>query len=123
LEGGPANHLGRGQGAPHRSVADKANPTEVGFFDTSGYACAVHVVGNYAYVADHWAGLRVISVADKANPTEAGFFDTPGRAVAVHVVGDYAYIADLDGGLVILRIIRELPYAIYLPLVLKNYGP
>jgi hypothetical protein len=42
--------------------------------------------------------------------------------VAVHVVGDYAYVADLDGGLVILRIIRELPYAIYLPLVLKNYG-
>jgi hypothetical protein len=52
-----------------------------------------------------------------------GFFDTPGRAVAVHVAGSYAYVADLDGGLVILHIIRELPYAIYLPLVLKNYGP
>jgi hypothetical protein len=80
-------------------------------------------VGNYAYVADHKEGLRIISVADKANPTEVGFFDTPGRAVAVHVAGSYAYVADLDGGLVILHIIRELPYAIYLPLVLKNYGP
>ena len=76
------------------SVADKANPTEVGFFDTPGYAMDVHVVGDYVYVADHWAGLRVISVSDKANPTEVGSFGTSGWAWGVHVVGDYAYVAD-----------------------------
>jgi hypothetical protein len=77
----------------------------------------------YAYVADYDKGLRLISVADKANPTEVGSFDTPGSARGIHVVGDYAYVADYDGGLVILHIIRELPYAIYLPVVLKNFGP
>lgn len=44
------------------SVADKANPIEVGFLDTPGWAYGVHVVGDYAYVADEEGGLRVISV-------------------------------------------------------------
>ncbi len=66
--------------------------------------CGVHVVEDYAYVADDWKGLHILSVADKANPTEVASFDTAGRARRVHVVGNYAYVADQDGGLVILRI-------------------
>jgi len=54
------------------SIADPANPVEIGFCDTPGYACCVAVMGNYAYVADryHWdvdtvSGLRVINITER----------------------------------------------------------
>jgi hypothetical protein len=40
----------------------------------------VYVSGNYAYVADGYAGLRVIDVSNPSNPREVGYFDTPGYA-------------------------------------------
>ena len=80
------------------------------------------MVGDYVYVADERTGLRVISVENKANPVEVGYFDTPGWAEGVHVVGEYAYIADSRGGFVILRIAKP-EHWIYLPIVLKNFGP
>jgi hypothetical protein len=78
-------------------VSDPAHPTEVGFYDTPGYARGVAVSGPYAYVADGGSGLRVIDVSDPAHPTEVGFYDTPGYAYGVAVSGPYAYVA--DGGL------------------------
>jgi hypothetical protein len=83
------------------NVADPAHPTEVGFYDTPGYARGVAVSGSYAYVADG-DGLRVINVADPAHPTEVGFYDTPGIAEGVAVSGSYAYVATWDG----LRVIN-----------------
>jgi hypothetical protein len=62
-------------------VSNPANPREVGFFDTPGFALDVYVSGNYAYVADGYAGLRVIDVSNPANPREVGYFDTPDYAV------------------------------------------
>jgi hypothetical protein len=60
---------------------------------TPGLAEGVYVSGNYAYVADGGAGLRVIDVSNPANPREVGFFDTPGFAEDVYVSGNYAYVA------------------------------
>jgi DNA-binding beta-propeller fold protein YncE len=56
----------------------------------------VAVAGDYAYVADLGAGLRVVDVSDPANPTEVRYYDTPGYAndVAVAPAGDYVYVAD-----------------------------
>jgi hypothetical protein len=36
------------------NISDPAAPTEVGFYDTPGYANGVAVSGNYAYVADSY---------------------------------------------------------------------
>jgi hypothetical protein len=41
-------------------VSNPANPREVGYFDTPGYAWGVYVSGNYAYVADGGAGLFIL---------------------------------------------------------------
>ncbi|MGQ9555114.1 MAG: LVIVD repeat-containing protein [Anaerolineae bacterium] len=59
------------------SVADKAHPAEVGFYDPAPpiHADRVHVVDDYAYVADGFDGLHIISVANKANPSQTGFYD------------------------------------------------
>ncbi|MEN8163429.1 MAG: hypothetical protein ABFS37_04815, partial [Acidobacteriota bacterium] len=39
--------------------ADPDVPTEIGFYDTSGYARGVAVSGNYAYIADGYEFLQL----------------------------------------------------------------
>ena len=73
---------------------------------TSGSAEDVCVVGQYAYVADGDAGLRIIDVSTPSSPTEVGFFDTEGNAYGVYVLDRYAYVADGDAGLRIVDISR-----------------
>ena len=75
-------------------ISTPASPSEVGFYDTPGYALGVYVMGNYAYVADRDSGLRIIDISTPASPSEVGFYDTPGYAVGVYVSGNYAYVAD-----------------------------
>ena len=48
-------------------------------------AYGVAVSGNYAYVADYGAGLRVVDVSNPANPVEVGYYDTPDCAIGVAV--------------------------------------
>ncbi|OGS19110.1 MAG: hypothetical protein A2219_01555 [Elusimicrobia bacterium RIFOXYA2_FULL_50_26] len=64
----------------------------------------MHIVGNYAYVADAFNGLVIIDVSDPANPAEAGFLDTPEYAYDVYAIGCYAYVADRDSGLRVINI-------------------
>jgi len=75
-------------------VSSPANPTEVSFYDTLGYANGVAVAGDYAYVAAY-GGLWVMDISTPANPTESGFCDTGGVGVAV--AGGYAYIVENTG--------------------------
>ncbi|MEO0291529.1 MAG: T9SS type A sorting domain-containing protein, partial [candidate division WOR-3 bacterium] len=60
---------------------------------------SVYVSGNYAYVADGWAGLRIIDVSNPSLPSEAGYYLLPGDAYGVYVSGNYAYVTDVDAGL------------------------
>ncbi|MDH6107236.1 hypothetical protein NWP22_15435, partial [Anabaenopsis tanganyikae CS-531] len=78
--------------------------SRIGGYDTPGDAMGVEVVGNYAYVADRYAGLQIIDISNPANPARTGGYDTYGRALEVEVVGNYAYVADYDGGLQIIDI-------------------
>jgi hypothetical protein len=89
------------------NVSDQAHPAFVG--QTSvlpDIVQGVAVVGDYAYVATDWSGLRIVNVANPAAPTEIGAYDTPGRAEGMAVVGNYAYVADYDQGLRIINIVN-----------------
>ncbi|WP_154898260.1 Calx-beta domain-containing protein [Gimesia maris] len=85
-------------------ISDPSNISELGSFDTFGYAVGVQVVGDTAYIADYSSGLRVLDISDPANISELGSFDTPGIARSVQVVGDTAYVADNTSGLRVLDI-------------------
>jgi hypothetical protein len=77
------------------------------------------VVGWHAYVADGYAGLRVISVLDPTNPAEVAFYDTPGIAFGVAVAGENVYIANRDAGLLIVHSAFAPPKQVNLPLVMR----
>ncbi len=87
------------------SVVTPQNPSELGHYRTPGWAQAVAVSGNYAYVADKTRGVRVIDVSDPYTPAEAGSYQTLGEPQGVTVYRNYAYVADGTSGLRIVDVL------------------
>ncbi|MFH1360984.1 MAG: PKD domain-containing protein [Candidatus Omnitrophota bacterium] len=54
-------------------------------------AYGVYVLGDYAYVADHVLGLKVIDIHDPANPIIVGSYDAP-NSNSVYALGNYVYL-------------------------------
>jgi hypothetical protein len=76
-----------------------------------GWAHAVDVSGNFAYIASHtdggghnWSGLQVVDISDPHNPFLAGSYSTPGLPLGVFVSGQRAYLASEGYGLYIFDI-------------------
>ena len=85
-------------------ISTPSAPVEVGSLKTPGRPSGVAVEGNYAYLADGYAGLRVIDVSTPSAPVEVDWLNTPGYARGVTVAGGYAYVADFDAGLRIIEL-------------------
>jgi hypothetical protein len=62
------------------------------------------ISGDYAYLADYGAGMRIVDVSDPESLTEAGHCTTPGSAWGVAVSGNYAFVADEDWGMRIIDV-------------------
>lgn len=85
-------------------VANPAQPTEVGFYDTPGAAFDVAKAGNLIHVADGAAGLQIIDVSNPINPIETGYYDNLEFPTDVAAAGSYSYVADLQDGLQIIDV-------------------
>lgn len=84
-----------------------------------------YISGQYAYVADQYAGLLIFDIADPTHPVLVGSHRTglPGtldsRAASVVVSGNYAYVGDEDSFLNIFDVSNPAS-----PLLLSTYnGP
>ncbi|MDD5626100.1 MAG: DUF2341 domain-containing protein [Patescibacteria group bacterium] len=86
-----------GEGLRIVNITDKSNPSETGFYDTTGscYDVKVRQIGGniYAYVADGAPGLLIFDVTNPASPVLLDTLDTE-NARDVVVSGDYAYVSD-----------------------------
>jgi hypothetical protein len=70
-----------------------------------GYANAVAVAGNYAYVADDWNGLLIMDITNPSAPAFAGKYNIgSASSLDVAVAGNYVYIAGWVTGLSILNV-------------------
>jgi len=87
--------------------ADSLNVRRVGHCGTSSTARGVAVVGDYAYVAGYFAGLRVISVVDPEHPSDVGHLDL-GLAVTVAAHGNYVYVGINGYGLKVVSVVDPL---------------
>ncbi len=67
------------------------------------------VNGQYAYLADGKAGLRILDISDAANPTEVDAFGANHIAMDVAVSDGTIYLANGSGGLQILRYPESKP--------------
>ena len=71
--------------------------TQVGSYYTGGSAESVHVVGDFAYLADGDGGLQIIDISVPSDPARVGGYNSGGFVRSVQVVGSYAYVADSLG--------------------------
>ncbi|UCE39200.1 MAG: Ig-like domain-containing protein [Thermoplasmata archaeon] len=79
-------------------------PTDEGGWITGYYSEDIHVVGNYAYIADEEGGLKILDVSDPSYPVLLGFHETGGWSSAVFVEGDYAYLAEGWDGITVVDV-------------------
>ncbi len=83
-------------------VSSPQSPFLAGSITLPGYPERLEVIGQYAYVADGFAGLRIIDIGNPTQPFEVGYYETFGATVDMVRDGDYAYLAELDDGMLVL---------------------
>lgn len=69
----------------------------VGAVDTY-FAQDIFVAGDYAYLADDGAGLKIFDVSNPATPHVVGSLATGGQDFGVFAAGDYAYVGASNEG-------------------------
>ncbi|UCE09341.1 MAG: hypothetical protein JSW61_10220 [Candidatus Thorarchaeota archaeon] len=89
-----------------RAQSDQAiEITEIGQFDTIGWAANIHVQDDTAIISDSEGGLYIIDVSNPENPSELGHFDEGiDHLHELYVEGNFAYVADYTDGLKIIDI-------------------
>ncbi len=75
---GDTAYFGNGCSLEIVDFDNPADPVELGKVLVPNVIEGVALSGDYAYVADRDAGLRVIDISTPTNPFEAGYFDTGG---------------------------------------------
>lgn len=97
-----------GQGLRVIDVSNPEAPWEVAAYDSPGESIDVTLSGDFIYLADGSAGLRVLflesSESDSPQVTEIALSDSPGEASSVYVLGQTAYLADGSAGLGIISL-------------------
>lgn len=73
---------------------------------TYDWCRGVEVSGNYAYLSDNHAGLRIVDISNPAAPTEAGayYISNGGELWKTKVIGDTLYVPYDKSGLIILDV-------------------
>ncbi len=90
------------------NVNNPVSPTLVSDLNMSGETWQINVVGNYAYVTDHYR-LWIIDVSNPLTPTIAGVYavqpqNTQSTApIEPDIVGQYIYFADQFYGIFVLQ--------------------
>ncbi len=87
-------------------VSDPTSLTELGCYDTPGFAQRVYVSDNLAYVTDYYdGGFRIIDVSDPESVKQVGYFDAEDNlsASGIYVADSLAYLGT-EGWLRIVNI-------------------
>lgn len=104
-------------------ASDPAQPVTIDFDPIPDQCIDVAIKGNFAYVANSYAGIYVLDVSDLSNPKEIFHYDTPCRSNSVVVKDSIAYIADSTSILLLNISNPSKPEEISeLPLICDDYG-
>jgi hypothetical protein len=69
-------YIGNGAVMTILDISDPVSPKEVGEIVTPDVIEDIYIQQHYAYIADGWAGLRIIDVRDPSNPVETGSYNS-----------------------------------------------
>ncbi len=76
------------------NFSDPSQPEIASIYEDIEQPKSVKVSGDFAFIADGSAGIKVIDLSDIYHPELVGYYDTPGYAVDIYVSDHIAYVAD-----------------------------
>ena len=97
-------YFGNGGFLEAADITTPGSPEKLSKILTPGIVWDVAVSGDYAYVANFSAGLRVIDISDSSNLQEVGSLKTEGTAFGVVISGQYLYLTVGEAGLRVIDI-------------------
>lgn len=100
-------------------VIDASTPSslsEIGLFDTPGFARKAVVNDDIAYIADSDAGLHIVDISDLSNPTLLSTLTFSGSIIDIAMDGDRLYVADQSSLLHVLDVQKPS-----IPMILANF--
>ena len=99
-------YIGTEDGFRIIDLNDPARPFRIGGCATLRPANAIHVVGDFAYLAVGSRGLEIIDISDPNNPQTVGSYDVPGNIGArnIYVLGSTAFLTCGSYGLYMIDI-------------------
>lgn len=80
------------------NTSGSANPVLLGELSTPSLINNIYVSGDYAYISNREAGLRIVNVSDPIHPVETGAYAVDIEAWSCCVSGNYAYVIDMFVG-------------------------
>ena len=97
------------------NISDPVNPTEIGFYESSGNVSMISIMNNVLIISEgvypedistseKGSGLRFIDVSYPQLPKLIGFYELPGVATQLTVQDDYAFVSTLYGGISVVNI-------------------
>ncbi|MHA1518539.1 MAG: hypothetical protein ACTSRK_00015 [Promethearchaeota archaeon] len=86
------------QGVSAQDYKIWANTAEIAQWNGGGSIFGLDIVGNYAYLADYYEGLKILDISNPYIPIEVGKITDLSGLRSVSVKGDYAYLgSEFDG--------------------------
>jgi hypothetical protein len=86
------------------NISDLHSIEEIAEHPITGEAFSISFVGDIAYVASSYAGVRIFNISNPLDFVELGTHDDGGNAVEFEFYQDYLVVADRSDGLEILNI-------------------
>jgi hypothetical protein len=83
-------------------ISNIYNPQRIGACRSHGSAVEIKVAGNYAFVANSWAGLAIFDISNLQAPVRIVFYQT-GMRLRCAVRENLVYILDYEVGLYIVH--------------------
>lgn len=96
-------YIGNGGAFQVLDVSNPATPKLIAEITLFDLILDITLAGNFAYVADWTAGMRIIDISQPTKPVEVGFFKK-GRIHNVAVAGNRAYVVNMEDNLLIVDV-------------------
>ena len=104
LSGNTAYFVDGETGVHILDVANPAQPSTLGLYDSPGYATELQLVGNRGYLADGAAGLQILDLSQPASPQVLGTYSPGVTVLDAKISGNRAYLAAADDGILVFDI-------------------
>jgi hypothetical protein len=86
-------------------ISDSTSPVPISqMYLPDGYRQNITVNGNYVYIADGTAGLRIIDISNLADLRQIGAYNPTADVMSASIAGNYAFVTLWDQGLKVINI-------------------